>query len=119
MIVLFGSYARGDWVEDVYVEGHITYEYKNDFDVLVIVKDRLYARRVITWDKVKRALNHSRTINTWVTLIVHDVAEVNKALRRGWYFFTDIRKGVVIRLEAIRLGESSGVEPGKVKGGQA
>ena len=69
MIVLFGSYARDDWVEDVYVEGHITYEYKSDFDILVIVKDRLYARRVITWDKVKRALNHSRTVNRWATLI--------------------------------------------------
>ena len=103
MIVLFGSYARGDWVEDVYVEGHITYEYKNDFDVLVIVKDRLYARRVITWDKVKRALNHSRTINTWVTLIVHDVAEVNKALRRGWYFFTDIKKEGVLLYDSKRF----------------
>ena len=25
MVVLFGSYARGDWVEDTYAEGHITY----------------------------------------------------------------------------------------------
>ena len=30
MIILFGSYARGNWVEDVYTEGHITYEYKSD-----------------------------------------------------------------------------------------
>ena len=25
MLILFGSYARGDWVDDRYVEGHITY----------------------------------------------------------------------------------------------
>ena len=37
MIVLFGSYARGDWVDDVYTEGHITYEYRSDYDILVIV----------------------------------------------------------------------------------
>lgn len=28
MAILFGSYARGNWVEDTYTEGHITYEYK-------------------------------------------------------------------------------------------
>ncbi|HJD56054.1 MAG TPA: nucleotidyltransferase domain-containing protein [Rickettsia endosymbiont of Pyrocoelia pectoralis] len=27
MIILYGSYARGDWVQDVYIEGHITYSY--------------------------------------------------------------------------------------------
>ncbi len=32
MILLFGSYARGDWVEDVYQEGGITYEYQSDSD---------------------------------------------------------------------------------------
>ena len=36
MIILFGSYARDTWVEDIYTKGHITYEYKSDFDVLVI-----------------------------------------------------------------------------------
>ena len=35
MIVLFGSYARDEWVEDIYTEGHITYEYMSDFDVCV------------------------------------------------------------------------------------
>ena len=28
MIILFSSFARGDWVDDIYTEGHITYEYK-------------------------------------------------------------------------------------------
>ena len=38
MVILFGSYARGDWVEDIYTEGHITYEYKSDFDILICLK---------------------------------------------------------------------------------
>ena len=33
-IILFGSYARGTWVEDGYVKAGITYEYKSDFDLL-------------------------------------------------------------------------------------
>jgi hypothetical protein len=38
MIILFGSYARGQWVEDIYTEGHITYEYISDFDILVLTR---------------------------------------------------------------------------------
>ena len=102
MVILFGSYARGDWVEDIYTEGHITYEYKSDFDILIIVKNRLYARRIMTWDKVKSAINHSKTISTWATLIVHDINEVNKALSRGRYFFTDIKKEGVLLYDSKR-----------------
>ena len=102
MVILFGSYARGDWVEDTYTEGHITYEYKSDFDILIIVKNRLYARRIMTWDKVKSAINHSRTISTWATVIVHDINEVNKALSRGRYFFTDIKKEGVLLYDSKR-----------------
>ena len=43
MIILFGSYARNEWVEDIYTEGHITYEYISDFDILVTVKSRSLA----------------------------------------------------------------------------
>ncbi|MGA9768358.1 MAG: HEPN domain-containing protein [Blastocatellia bacterium] len=102
MVILFGSYARGNWVEDTYTEGHITYEYKSDFDILVIVKNRQYARRIMTWDKVKSAINNSRTINTWATVIVHDIAEMNKALSRGRYFFTDIKKEGVLLYDSKR-----------------
>jgi predicted nucleotidyltransferase len=38
MIILFGSYAHDEWVEDIYTEGHITYEYISDFDVLVLTR---------------------------------------------------------------------------------
>ena len=33
MIILFDSYARGNWVDDTCTKGHITYEYISDFDV--------------------------------------------------------------------------------------
>jgi len=41
MIILFGSYARGEWVED-YQEN---YEYISDYDILVITADRKTAKR--------------------------------------------------------------------------
>jgi uncharacterized protein len=40
MIILFGSYARGEWVSDEYIKGHITYSYQSDLDIMVIVKKR-------------------------------------------------------------------------------
>ena len=92
MIILFGSYARGTWVEDVYIEGHITYEYKSDFDILVVVKERGYARRLNLWRHVEAAIHHTKSIKTWVTMIVHDLDDVNKSLLKGQYFFTDIKK---------------------------
>ena len=36
MVILFGSYARGNWTEDQYVEKGITYEYQSDFEILVV-----------------------------------------------------------------------------------
>ena len=102
MIILFGSYARGDWVEDIYTEGHITYEYKSDFDILVIVKNRHYARRLMTWDKMESTIHNSRTIKTWTTVIVHDIKEVNRALSTRRYFFTDIKKEGVLLYDSKR-----------------
>ena len=38
MIILFGSFARGDWVEDRYVENGTTFEYKSDYDLLFVIE---------------------------------------------------------------------------------
>lgn len=96
MIILFGSYARGTWVEDIYKEGHITYEYKSDFDILVVAKEHGLARKLGLWDKIKSIIRRSSTIRTHVALIVHDIKEVNKALSSGQYFFSDIKKEGVL-----------------------
>ena len=35
MIVLFGSYARGDWKDESYVDQDVFYQYRSDLDILV------------------------------------------------------------------------------------
>ncbi|MCX4080016.1 nucleotidyltransferase domain-containing protein [Rickettsia rhipicephali] len=45
LIILYGSYARGDWVKDMYTEDHITYSYTSDFDFLVEKKVNLRSMR--------------------------------------------------------------------------
>ncbi|MCZ6886667.1 MAG: nucleotidyltransferase domain-containing protein [Rickettsia endosymbiont of Ixodes persulcatus] len=38
MIIFYGSYARGDWVKDMYTEDYITYSDISDFGFLVVLK---------------------------------------------------------------------------------
>jgi len=96
-IILFGSYARGDWVEDEYVEDHVTYQYMSDFDLLVIAEKPGTAHSDQLWNMVEDRISRDRRIKTPVSLIVHDINEVNKKLSRGQYFFTDaVTEGVLL-----------------------
>jgi HEPN domain-containing protein/predicted nucleotidyltransferase len=92
MIVLFGSHARGDWVEDTYVEGHTTYEYRSDFDLLVIVRHTGLVRTYGIWNKIDARILRGGWLKTPATIIVHEIDEVNKHLSKGHYFFTDVKK---------------------------
>jgi predicted nucleotidyltransferase/HEPN domain-containing protein len=91
MIILFGSYARGDWVEDRHIEDGVLHEYLSDFDILVIVRSNKIVNSTDTW---RRAETRARRfpIRTWTNLIVESIETVNNALARGHYFFTDIKK---------------------------
>jgi predicted nucleotidyltransferase len=96
MIVLFGSYARGDWVEDRHVEDNVLYEYMSDFDILVIVRSHKLVTSSRIWRRAE-ARAHRFPIRTWTNLIVESIETVNKALGHGHYFFTDLKKeGVVL-----------------------
>ncbi|MCR6639609.1 MAG: HEPN domain-containing protein [Sporocytophaga sp.] len=91
MIILFGSYARNEWVEDRYMEGHITYEYKSDFDILVISRVELGPRRNGKWFKMEREVK-SLPVLTPISLIHHGIKFFNKEIRKSSYFFIDILK---------------------------
>ncbi|SCZ63771.1 nucleotidyltransferase domain-containing protein [Thiohalomonas denitrificans] len=56
MIILFGSHARGDWVEDRYEEDHVTHEYHSDFDILIVTADKKSERNVAYDNDLKDAL---------------------------------------------------------------
>ncbi len=98
MVILFGSYARGTWVEDIYTdpEDHITYEYKSDIDILAVTETHGQASSIKIWDKVDRLINDCKR-STSVSIISHDINEFNKKLEMGEYFFIDIKKeGVML-----------------------
>jgi len=109
MIILFGSYARGDWVEDRHVEDNVLYEYMSDFDILVIVRSHKLVTSSDIWHHV--GARARRLVHTWTNLIVESIETVNKALAHGHYFFSDIKKEGVLLYDS---GESELARPRKL-----
>jgi predicted nucleotidyltransferase/HEPN domain-containing protein len=107
-IILFGSYARGDWVD----EPHTMKGYRSDFDLLVIVNNNKLSDFAY-WYKAKDRLERDRAIKTPTSFIVHSRRFVNTALRQGQYFFTDIRReGIVLyELDDEPLAEPKALTP--------
>ncbi len=90
-IILFGSYARDDWVDEP------ENGYQSDFDLLVIVSHRDLTDIEHYWyiaeDKILRDARVARPVN----IIVHSLEEVNQSLGRGEYFWVDIaRDGIIL-----------------------
>ncbi len=94
MIILFGSYARNDWVEDMYDEVH--YRYQSDYDILVIVETKSDAIQNRLEHEIEERILGLESIKTPITIIVHDIHFVNKRLNKAQYFFTDIKKEGVL-----------------------
>jgi uncharacterized protein len=94
-VILFGSYARGTWVD----EPHTTKGYRSDFDLLIVVNNRKLAEYEPYWHKAADRFLHDRVVKTPVSFIVHSRREVNEAIRKGQYFFTDIRKEGILLYE--------------------
>ncbi len=96
MIILFGSYARDDWVDkDLTFEGYNTYEYSSDFDILIVTATNKIANYTKHWRSVKKKIR-DLPVQTRVTIIVHDIHYINRRLKRSQYFFTDIKKEGVL-----------------------
>ena len=97
-IILFGSYARGDWVEDPIGR------YFSDYDLLIVVDHEDLADTVEFWDtaeaRLLKELSSGQRLRTPVNFIVHSMQDVNHQLERGRYFFIDIlRDGVLLHNE--------------------
>lgn len=89
-IILYGSYARGGWVD----EPHTAKGYRSDFDLLIIVNQDELTDRVRYWstadDRLIRELAITKTLKTPVNFIVHTLQQVNDGLAHGRYFFMDV-----------------------------
>ncbi|WOS66853.1 nucleotidyltransferase and HEPN domain-containing protein [Sinorhizobium fredii] len=107
-IILFGSYARGTFVD----EPHTMKGYRSDYDILVIVNSKKLAEAEY-WDKATDRLMWDKAVSTPVGLIIHGAREVNNFLADGQYFFVDIlREGIVLyELDDRPLAEPKRLSP--------
>lgn len=101
-VILYGSYARGDWVDDP-VGG-----YKSDYDILVVINEPKLTDPVEYWgkadDRLMRDATITEAISAPVSFIVHDLADLNDQLAHGRPFFADIAR------QGIALYEAEGFE---------
>lgn len=99
-IILFGSHARGDWV-DAPMSAN---QYKSDYDILVIVSQKEMTDRAAYWAKAEerliRAYTIEKTLRTPVNFIVHCLHEVNDGLAHGRVFFMEVAKDGIALYEA-------------------
>lgn len=108
-IILYGSYARGDWVHDP------VGRYFSDFDLLVVV-DHEDLTDAEYWAEANDRLMEQVSLGasrTPTELIVHSLDDVNWKLEHGRPFFIDIvREGIVLRdTPGVALSEPRPLSP--------
>jgi predicted nucleotidyltransferase len=93
-VILYGSYSRGDRVEDR-LSG-----YRSDYDILIVVNSENFAQEQELWLSLEERFLQEQIahrIETPVIPIVHSLHDVNDQLSRGRPFFVDIaRDGKVL-----------------------
>jgi uncharacterized protein len=116
MIILFGSYARGNFVEDKYVEKGTTYEYKSDYDLLIVLSKNGQANSDTFVQSVTGKLDELK-LATPVHPIFHGIEFVNQELQEGNYFFADIKKEGVLLFNTSRyqLAEKRDLSPAELQ----
>jgi uncharacterized protein len=118
-VLLFGSYARGNWVEDQYTEDEILYEYKSDYDILVVTETKLDNSLSHKWRDLEKQVAKLHT-SAPVNLIHHSYGYLKSELAHGSYFFTDIVKDGIMLCDNGRnanfpLVVPESIDPEKVK----
>jgi uncharacterized protein len=96
MVILFGSYSRGTWVEDRYYDNGTLYEYKSDYDILVVTE---HPQDMPTGlgKRVRQRIKRAEHLQTNPHIIFHDINFLNKELEEGHYFFRDIiHEGILL-----------------------
>ena len=118
MVILFGSYARGDWKNGPHEQGRgrLLIHKRSDYDILVLTAEEYTARDISLWDKVKEKLAQSN-LSTHVRIIARDIDFVNFKLQQGQYFFTEIcEQGIVLYDSGrFKLNKKQELDPAQAK----
>ena len=92
MILLYGSYARGDFVvRDVVREWWTTRVFESDFDLFIITKNTTQEKNIrIAWE-LEKHIHANPDIKSNFSIIIEDIQHVNQMLEESRYFYLDIK----------------------------
>ncbi len=88
MIILFGSYARGDWKERKDLAPDRKSGHPSDYDILVLTEDESDCDSGEVHSINNACLDAH--LSATARVIHHDIGFMNRKLETGRYFFTDI-----------------------------
>ncbi len=88
MVILFGSYARGDWREEKALKPNRWSGHASDYDILVVTKEPTD----VGFERVVREAANAPGFSAHINPIAHDIEDVNDQLSEGRYFFVDIKR---------------------------
>jgi len=93
MVTLFGSYARGDWVDGLHKQGKRKkiVKKKSDYDIFVVTKEKTTAKNLALWRDITKECN-KLDLSTHARVIALDIQDLNIQLAEGRYFYTEIKK---------------------------
>jgi len=70
----------------------VPYQYKSDFDTLIIVSDLKTGNTRHKWDSLERKLEKEDFLYTPLSIMGYDINYVNQNLSDGDVFFCDVKK---------------------------
>lgn len=95
-IILFGSYARGNFKEEKDLDPAKKSGHVSDYDILVVTEKKDVALNVSLWNRISdecKKLNLSASPK----ILTHDIEALNIKLAEAQYFFSDVKKdGIII-----------------------
>ena len=118
MIWLFGSYARGDFINDIAIDDYgFSSEYHSDLDILVVVNDAgFHEKQDARWPNLVRAFDNEPGLQTKVHAIGISLPRFCKALRYGQYFYREIvEEGLLLQNRRVSLPNKIPLKPAQLR----
>lgn len=85
MIILYGSYARGEFKDQVYIKDGIRYFYISDYD-LIIVTNKTNIKEYELANELEKRISARPDIN----FFMYDIKYLNQELKTGNFFFVPV-----------------------------
>lgn len=86
-IILFGSYARGDYKEKKDLKPQQKTGHISDYDILVVTEKKESTDEFVSWNGAE-----DLNLSAPARVIAHDIESLNINLAEGQYLFADIKK---------------------------